>query len=167
MTAPTPFSLTARASVVAARMVELLTAYIDDTAFNDPPIRGVCYGDQDKLPITPWVCVEPNDKIRDWPPTPTDMTEVTIEVQMLLYYSDGDKSEEERRKITDRLAETIEEYFNVNHRQLTDAYGNQLVIYGYCVSVESAVAQKGLNSLYKAVRIIWRGRSKLRLTQAQ
>lgn len=148
-------------------MVELLTQFIGDDNFFYVPIQGVTYGDQDKLPSTPWVCIEPNDKVRDWPPTPTDMTEITIEVAIYIYYSDADKDEATRRLIADQFAETVEEYFNVNHRQMKDQYGNQLVIYGYCVTNESAVAQRGTNALYKAARIIWRGRSKLRLTQAQ
>jgi len=159
--------LTGRASVVAQRMVELLTPYVNDSAFFSTPIRGVCYGDVDKIPETPWVCIEPNDKVRDWPPTPTDMTEITIEVAIYIYYSDGQKTEEERRLITDQLSEVVEEYFNVNHRQMKNSAGDDLVIYGYCITNESAVAQKGSNPLYKAARIIWRGRSKLRLTQAQ
>lgn len=159
--------LTGRASKVAMRQVTLLRQFIDDTAFFDPPIKGVQYGDQDKLPESPWVCIEPATKTRDWPPTMTDMTEINLETIIYVYYTDSSKSEEERRLLSDQLAETIEEYFNVNHRQLKDEDQNDLVIYGYCINNEAGIALKGGMSMYKAARIIWRGRSKLRLTQAQ
>lgn len=161
--------LTGRASVIAERQVQLLKTFIDDPQFTDPypAFKGVSYGDQDKLPDTPWICVEPTDKVRDWPPTPTDMTEITLETAIYVYYSDAAVSEEDRRLIADKLGEIVEEYFNVNHRRLQDENGNDLVIYGYCVRNESGVAQKAQRSLYKTVRLIWRGRSKLRLTQAQ
>jgi len=158
--------LTGRNSVAAARIQTLLTQFVDDAAFFDPPIKGVSYGDQAKLPDSPWVCVEAGTKERIWPPTPTDMTEIVIEVVILVYFSDAELGPDEVRLKTDQLSEAVEEYLNVNHRQLLNADGDALVIYGYVIRNESGYKQFG-NALYRSARLIWRGRSKLRLTQAQ
>lgn len=158
--------LTGRNSVAAVRIKELLEPFVGDSNFFDPPIQGVSYGDQNKLPNSPWICVEAGTKDRAWPPTPTDMTEITIEVIILIYFSNAELSNDEVRLKTDQLSEAVEEYLNVNHRQLNDKDGNALVIYGYVLRNESGYKQFG-NALYKSARLTWRGRSKLRLTQAQ
>src|SRR5215207_7024532 len=85
--------LTGRNSVVAQRMVELLQAKIGDSNFFDPPLRGVSYGDQEKVPDVPWVCVEPNDKDREWPPQSTDVTVIQLEVVLLCYFTSEKGSE--------------------------------------------------------------------------
>jgi hypothetical protein len=158
--------LTARNSKVAVRIQQLLTAFVNDTAFFDPPVKGVSYGDQVKVPDAPWICVEAGTKERDWPPTMTDMTEISLEVLILIYYTDANLGADEVRLKTDQLSEAVEEYLNVNHRQLLDVDGNALVIYGYVLRNESGYKQFG-NALYRSARLTWRGRSKLRLTQAQ
>jgi hypothetical protein len=159
--------LTARNSVIARRMVDLLEPFIGDSNFFDPPLQGVSYGDQQKIPAVPWVCVEPNDKDRPWDTiTPTDMTEVVLEIYLLCYFATVDKGTQPSRETADQFGETVEEYFNVNHRQMRNADGNDLVIYSFCVKNESGYTQRQ-NNLYRSNRITWRGRSKLRLTQAQ
>ena len=150
------------------RIKTLLEHFVDDDTFFDPPIKGVSYGDQAKLPDAPWICVEAGTKERNWPPTPTDMTEITLEVVILIYYIDNnpDVGVEQVRLTSDELSETVEEYLNVYHRQLLDENGDALVIYGYVVRNESGYTQKG-SAQYRSARLTWRGRSKLRLTQAQ
>ena len=159
--------LTGRNSVIAVRMVELLEPFIGDTTFFDPPLQGVSYGDQEKIPAVPWVCVEPSDKDRPWDTiTPTDMTEIQLQVELLTYYGSLDGGVEFSRLTSDQLGEAVEEYFNVNHRQLRNSNGDDLVIYGFCIKNESdyLVRQK---TRYRRSRITWRGRSKLQLTQPQ
>jgi hypothetical protein len=159
--------LTARNSVIAARQVALIQAnMVDNTAFFDPPIKGVSYGDQDKIPAYPWVCVEPNDKERMWPPTPTDQTDVILETYIYVYYAVVTQSDPINRQRADELSEAVEEYFNVWQRRLKDANGNDLVVYGYCIKNESGYVRKETNRV-KSARITWRGRSKLPLTLAQ
>lgn len=161
-----PQVLTGRNSVVAVRIKNLLTPFVNDSVFFDPPIKGVSYGDQNKIPDSPWICVEAGTKDRDWPPTPGDMTDITLEVLILVYFSDANLSNDEVRLKTDQLSEAVEEYLNVNHRQLLDVDGNALVIYSYVLRNESGYKQFG-NALYRSARLTWRARSKLRLTQAQ
>lgn len=159
--------LTGRASVIADRQVELLTPFIGNAGFCTPAIQGVVYGDQDKIPAAPYVCIEPNTKDRDWPPTPTDMTDIILETYIYIYHADVASGNQTTRRECDKVAETIEEYFNVNHRQLRNAAGDDLVIYGYVIKNESGTANKGQRTMLRVARLTWRGRSKLRLTQAQ
>jgi hypothetical protein len=158
--------LTGRNSVVALRIKTLFEQFVDDSNFFDPPLKGVSYGDQVKIPDVPWLCIEPSDKTRDWPPTPTDMTEINLEVYLYVYYLGSNVvGTEQVRLTTDQLSEAVEEYLNVNHRQLKSAAGDDLVIYSYVVQNQSGYTQRG--ALYRSARLTWRGRSKLRLTQAQ
>jgi hypothetical protein len=161
-----PQVLTGRNSVVAVRIKDLLAQFVDDANFFDPQIKGVSYGDQQKVPDSPWLCVEAGTKERTWPPTATDQTEITLEVIILVYYTDANLGNDEVRLKTDQLSEAVEEYLNVNHRQLLDVDGNALVIYSYVLRNESGYKQMG-NALYRSARLTWRARSKLRLTQAQ
>lgn len=159
---------TARVSVVAKRIQTLLADKVDDPTFFTPAITRVYYGDQDKLPAVPAVCIEPISKVRSWPPTPSDVTQNTLSVAIYIYHASQDPTSgpEETRYIVDRLAETIEEFLNVNHRQLRDANGNDLVIYSYVVENESGYTyRKG--STYRTARLTWRGLTKTRLTLAQ
>lgn len=158
--------LTGRGSVIANRQVALLTSLIDDTNFSTPAITGVMYGDQDKIPSSPFVCVEPSDKVREWPPTPTDMTEIVLETYIYIYHANLVGGNQQTRLECDQVAEAVEEYFNVNHRQLRNAAGDDLVIYGYVVRNESGQTPKQ-GKMIRTSRLTWRGRSKLRLTQAQ
>lgn len=158
--------LTGRNSVAAVRIYDLLKQFVGDTNFSNPPIRGISYGDQNKVPESPWICVEAGTKRRDWPPTATDVTEISLEVMIMIYHTDADLGNEAVRLQADQLSEAVEEYLNVNHRQLLDANGDALVIYSYVVQNESGYKQMG-NALYKSARLTWRGRSKLRLTLAQ
>jgi hypothetical protein len=77
-----------------------------------------------------------------------------------------EKGEEFSRQRADELAEAVEEYFNINHYQMQDADGNDLVIFGMCIRNESGYARKD-NGYYKSARITWRGRSKLQLLVAR
>jgi hypothetical protein len=94
------------------------------------------------------------------------MTEVTLETYLYVYYGVLTQNDPTNRQRADELSEAVEEYFNVNHRQLRDANGNDLVIYCYCIRNESGYTRKETNRI-KSARITWRGRSKLRLTLAQ
>jgi hypothetical protein len=159
-------NLTGRGSVVAKRLQNLLIPLIGDDTFCDPAIQGVSYGDQEKIPASPWLCIEPNDKVRDWPPTPTDMTEVQLQCIIFVYHTNVTGGNEQTRYECDVVAEAVEEYFNVNHRQLRDESGNDLVIYSYCIRNESGYTTRN-RTMYRASRITWQARSKMRLTQAQ
>jgi hypothetical protein len=151
-----PQTPTARTSVVASRIKALLEQFKDDDTFFDPPIKGVSYGDQEKIPQVPWVCIEPADKNRTWPPTASDVTEVDHEVIIYVYHT-SNTGVESLRLTVDQLSEAIEEYLNINHRHLQDADGNDLIIYGYCVRIEHGYTVRA-NTMYRSARITWRGK---------
>lgn len=157
---------TSRTSTLADRVVTLLEAKIGDISFSDPAIAGVSYGDQEKIPLVPWICVEPANKTRSWPPTPSDVTEIVHEILIYIYHANLTDGVEQSRREVDRLGEAVEELFNISHRHLRDVNGNDMVIYGYVVNNEAGLAARG-NTRFRAARLTWRGLCKLRLTLAQ
>src|SRR5687767_4115970 len=129
-------ALTARVTVAARRIEALLAVKIQDESFSSPAIQGVCYGDQFLIPSVPWICVEPSPKSRQWPPTPTDMTENTLEVGIYVYYMNSELGASGSRLFVDELAEDVEFFLNANHRRLQNAAGDDLVIYSYVYRVD-------------------------------
>lgn len=155
---------TARLTVVAKRLQALLLEKVDDTNFYDPPIKKVYYGDQQRIPEVPSICVEPSAKSRSWPPKPNLMTDNTLEVDILVYHSNADKLSEDVKYETDRLGETVEEFINT-FVTLPDAEGSPLVIHGMVVIHEPGYFRRE-NSLFHGSRLLWRGITKTQLTQA-
>lgn len=163
---------TAKTSVVALRIKTLLEGLIGDDNFFDPPIAGVSYGDQIKVPETPWVCVDPGAAVREWPPTPTMMAQNTLEAHIFIYHSRIDEAEgnEAVKLESDRLAEALAEFLNTQHFQLADAGGSPLVIFGCIVEHEPGyvMRKKANNStLFNASRLLWRALTKTRITAVE
>jgi hypothetical protein len=155
---------TARATVVAQRIQTLLSEKVADVTFFDPPIRAVYYGDQDKIPYSPTLCVEAGIKRRSWPPVPTLRTENNLEVTVITYHArigDGQQT----RLEADRLSEAVEEFLNIYHYRLLDASGSDLVIHGHVVENEPGYVRRG-NTLFHAARLTWRGITKTQITVA-
>lgn len=159
--------LTSKLSVVGQRLHTLLEAKIGDTGFIDPAIQGVSYGDQIKVPRVPWVCVDASSLQRQWPPTATDMTQNTLEADIFIYHMNGADGLEQAKIEADLVGEAIMDFININHRTLKDALGNDLVIYSYVHQMESGFTRRDENTLYRAVRLGWRGLSKTQLRTAQ
>jgi hypothetical protein len=157
-----PQALTAKATVLAERILVLLGEKVQDEGFFSPAIRGVSYGDQLRIPEVPWVCVEPTEKDRQWPPTPTAMTQNNLEVGIYVYFMDAVAGVEATRRTTDQLAEKIEDFLNVNHRQMRDADDNDLVIYSYVFRNQSGYANKGAK-LHWTSLLTWRALTKTSL----
>lgn len=155
---------TARLTVVAKRLETVLAAKVGDTTFYDPAIRRVFYGDQQRIPEVPTVCVDPSSKIRTWPPKPHLMTDNVLEVDVLIYHSGADKPVQEVKYESDRLGETVEEYLNTLPT-LPDADGNPLVVHSMVVTHEPGYFRRE-NSLFHGSRLVWRGYTKTQLTQA-
>lgn len=163
---------TAKASVVASRIKTILDGLIGSTAFFNPPIAGVSYGDQIKVPDTPWVCVDPGTASREWPPTPTMMAQNTLEVHVFIYHSRIDENEgnEVVKLESDQLAEALAEFLNTQHFQLADAGGSPLVIFGCVIEHEPGyVMRKKANNttLFNASRLLWRAVTKTQITAVE
>lgn len=131
-------------------------------------IQDVWFGDQDNVPRTPSVCVEPGVKRRELQGIP-DMTLNTIDTFFLVYHSPVGETQQARRD-TIQFAEGIERYLHINHLNLFAADGSQLTIHGFCSDMDPGYAYKGSTSpgrgtLYNAVQITWTSTTKTRLRE--
>jgi len=121
------------------------------------PVSVTFYGDQDRLPSTPAVCVEIGDKQRGLEGAP-DMTRNELEVFILVYHNKVQNIEDTRREC-DQIA------FDIEHLLHQDLQLGGLVIQGYCTGHESGYTYKA-NTLYRSARLTWRGINKTRLPVA-
>lgn len=122
------------------------------------PVLNVFYGDQDQLPGTPTVCVEPNDKQRELAGAP-NMTENTFIIFILIYHDKLQDNQQTRLEV-DQIAFDIEHLLHQD-LQLT-VTGNPLLIHGFVERNESGyVYKKG--TLYRTARITYKGMNKTSL----
>jgi hypothetical protein len=119
------------------------------------------YGDQDMLPVTPAVCIEPSDKVRTLAGAP-NMTENVFEVFILVYHSKVQDMQVTRREV-DALAYQIEKLFHLD-LQLKNGGPDPRVIHGFIREVESGYALKG-TTLYRAARLTYFGKNKTSLPE--
>lgn len=117
-------------------------------------IQDVYYGDQDRLPRTPAVCVESGTKRRDLEGTPF-YTRVSLPVMIMIYHSKI-QDEQQNRKAADQLAEDIEAYLHADKQM------GGTVIYGMVTEVDPGYAHRG-GALLRAVRMTWEGTSKVQI----
>lgn len=118
-------------------------------------LTDVFYGDQDKIPRTPAICVEPGDKTRNLNGLPR-RTEVNMTVYLILYHYQLE-SIQVVREDNDTLAEQIEDFLHQDP-QLRDNLGNATVIDSLVTRIESGYQQKR-NSLFRASRMSFEARS--------
>jgi len=138
-------SLVAFADAVKA----LIEANMDDLG-----IEWVFYGDQQKLPGSPVVCVEPDLKTNDLHAAKRQV-EIVLRCQVLVYTSEVTSGEENRRN-ADLLSESIEAVLHL------DPTVGGLCIHSIVDSVTSGYASKA-GTLVKADRIQFSGLSQSRL----
>lgn len=119
-------------------------------------LEAVYYGDQDRLPVTPVACVEPNEKARELKGVPRK-TDVTIEVFIFVYHSEVQSTQVNRRD-ADLMAENIETLIHAD-RTLG---GN--VIHNFVTRVESGYARKS-NTVVRASRLTVQALSQQHLPQ--
>ncbi len=118
------------------------------------PVQAVHYGDQDRLPVTPAVCLEPGSKQRTLVGQP-NMTQNDFEVFILVYH-DMIQSTALSRLQADQIAYDIEKLL---HQDL-QLGGN--LINGFVASHESGYTYK-VRTLYRAARLTYRGFNKTSL----
>jgi hypothetical protein len=114
----------------------------------------VMYGDQDKVPQVPLVCVEPSEKARDLVGAPR-RTEQVFELFILIYFG-GLQDTQLNRQQTDQIAEAVET------RLHQDSKCAGLVYESHVSRVTSGVANKG-GSLMRATRLTFNARSRVQL----
>lgn len=118
--------------------------------------KGVFYGDQARLPVSPAVCVEPNEKRTNLYAVGR-MTEVTLSVYILVYHSDV-KDVASNRRDADILAEDISDLLNA------DAKLDNTAIHSYVTNVQSGYSTKA-NSTMRSTRITFEIETQERLPQ--
>jgi len=107
-------------------------------------LKAVYYGDQDKLPVSPVVCVEPDTKVRDLKGVPRK-TEVTVTVYLMVYHSEITDVQTNRYS-ADELAEAVE---TLVHQ---DPQLDGLVVHCMITRVESGYSNKA-NSIMRSSRL--------------
>ena len=117
-------------------------------------IQQVIYGDQDKIPVVPMICVEPSSKRRDISGLPRK-TVIDFEAYILIYHG-GLQDTQLSRAQCDLLAEAVEA------RLHTFPACGGLVITSLVSNLESGVANKGGNFI-RATRLTWTARSQVML----
>lgn len=122
-------------------------------------IKRVYYGDQERIPETPSVCVEPGGKTRELNGMPR-RTEVTM-VCFIFVYHYRLASPEDIREENDELAETIEAFLHTDAQLRVATVPT--VIDSMVRGVESGISNKGRNSLFRASRLTFEARSQVLL----
>ena len=115
---------------------------------------GVFYGDQERIPASPAVCVEPNTKKVSLYGAGR-MTEVFLEVYLLVYHSEIRDLQSNRRD-ADRLAEDIATLVN------TDGTFFGLAIHCYVTEMQSGYSNKQ-NTTLRSTRITFQVETQERL----
>src|SRR5512139_916007 len=156
MTGPyTP--LTGSIVVVADAMITQIQGGTYSIVPADLAPMDIFYGDQERIPRTPAVCVEPGEKNRELQGAP-NMTSNTFDIYVLIYHNKMQEIQLTRREC-DVLAYEIEKRLHQN-LQL-----GGIIIHGYCVSNESGYTYKQ-NTLYRSARLTYRATSKTSLPVA-
>lgn len=127
-------------------------------------LEDVWFGDQQLIPKTPTLCVEPGIKRRDLQGVP-DMTRMTIDTNFLIYHSPVRETQTARRECID-VAEQVERFLNENYLRLESAEGNQLIIHGFVTLFDPGYAYK-LGTLHSSVLMTWTSQVKVSLRRSQ
>lgn len=122
-------------------------------------IDAIYYGDQDRIPTTPTVCVEPGTKTRRLNGLPR-RTEIDMTVYLIVYHYQI-ASTQVIRENNDSLAERLEDLLH-NDAQLRDANNEPTVSDSLVTSIESGYQQKR-NTLFRASRLTFEARSQEQL----
>lgn len=118
------------------------------------PDNGVFYGDQERIPCSPCVCVETGDK-KAVLYGAGRMTELELNIYFLVYHSEI-RAVQSNRRDADILAETIGKVLNA------DATMGGLAIHSFVSQISSGYATK-TNTTMRASRIEFQIRSQERL----
>jgi hypothetical protein len=109
-------------------------------------LAALYYGDQQKIPLTPALCLEPDEKPRELKGAQR-MTRVSFRIHMILYYSHVGSIQDNRRQ-ADKLADAIETL--VHTKPTLDG----LVIHGMCTDTVSGYVTKD-RSMIRASRVTY------------
>lgn len=118
-------------------------------------LADVYFGDQDKLPVTPVVCIEPGEKRNILRRAGAGrMIDIEFDISILVYHS-FITSPQQNRRGADTLAELVEDIVHADKQLGTT---NPLVIHGYCTTVQSGYTTK-TGTLVRANKILYQAQS--------
>lgn len=141
--------LTGSLVVVTQAVVDCLIANADTLGVDSN--KGIFYGDQNQIPITPALCVEPDNKAQDYKGTGTSRYRQIFTVYVLCYHSKV-QSPQSNRKDADTMAEKIQAVLHIDR-----TYGG-IVVDMYVSSIASGYAPKE-GELMRASRLTLTGQS--------
>ncbi len=141
--------LTGDTTVVTQAVVDLLLA--------NPQLgwKEVLYGDIDRVPKTPTICVESGSIELDWLPSPSFWTEHTFTVYAMCYFCKI-VEQAQLKKEADAFAEAVRDVIHENKTL------NDIVIHGNVTLMEPGIARRGGAKL-RATRLTIRYISKLHI----
>jgi hypothetical protein len=153
----TPYSpYTTDMSVIA----DLLVAKIDLAKANFRiPVELVFYGDQDRIPKTPAICVDPSDLSREISGAP-DMTTNDMLLYIMIYHNKAQDNSTTRREV-DMIAYDVTQLIHAD-LQLTTGGPTPNMIHNYVRAYESGYTYKR-DTLYRSGRLSYFGRNKTSL----
>jgi hypothetical protein len=144
-------ALAVKLSEVCDDLITMLAAQAEKYGIPD---EGIFYGDQERIPVSPCICVEPYTKAATLYGAGR-MTEVILQVYVLVYHSEIRDLESNRRD-ADRLAEDLSDLLNY------DATFGGRAIHCFVSEVQSGYSQKQ-NTTVRSSKITFEVRSQERL----
>lgn len=152
-----PYALSDSTLEIAERWFEILDEIKE--AFH---IKDVWFGDQELLPRTPCIAVEPGTERRELAGIP-DMTQMRIDTTFFVYHSVVGMEQQQARRDSIKFAENIKHYLHVNHiRLFSKDATRQLTIHGFCTDFDPGYSYKQ-RTLYNAVQMTWTSLTKTSL----
>lgn len=125
-------------------------------------VAAVYYGDQDIVPVTPAVCIEPGSRTRTLQGAP-NMTLNEFEVYILVYHAKV-QDDMTTRKEVDQVAYSLEKLIHQD-LQLKNGGATPNMIHGFVRSHESGIKYMQ-NTLYRSARLTYYGQNKTSLPTA-
>jgi hypothetical protein len=141
--------------VIAQRIFALLDAAKTDL-MNDNAL--VFYGDQNRVPVTPALCVESGETGRALGGVP-NRVENTHTCYIILYHSPVDETQTSKLQ-SEQYAEAVTAFLDTNLTLDLDGDGG-IVIHGFVRNIEPGYSYKNKgNTLMNSVRLTWQGTTK-------
>jgi hypothetical protein len=123
----------------------------------------LCYGDQNRVPVTPTVCVESGPTVRALTGA-LHRTENSLTCYILLYWAKVQDNQTDKLE-AEQCAEGIARYLDTLPSLELNGDGG-VVIHGYITDIDPGYSIKGTGqqrNLYQAVRLTWTGKTKTML----
>jgi len=150
--------LTDKPSVLTQYQVDFLKANatllgVPDTPNTASPTPSIFYGDQQLIPVTPTLCVEPNER-------PREMTHTgnkgSVSFNQYIYIYHGQLQDDQLNvKECNQFSEAVEALLH------TDKTMGGNVIYGYVAQMQAGVLIRSPRTMMRATRLTWLGISQV------